>query len=392
MRKIFEIIFGVVAVVIAILVALYARDNYMSSVTLMQIPVPKADIEPYTLVDSSLFVMAEYPRALLVKNSAYATEMSDLVGRMTTTRLVAGLPVARSLVAFPKDFRLADPDKLVLSIPVSPENAVGGQLRIGERVNIYRIVVKDASSISLSGQAKVEQQTETSGSVEITATVKSQIPDLDELGTVKVQLVATVPVINILSSKGGTLGAQSVNDSSPSILGPGANQEEDGPVAILLVAVPREQAEDLMRLIGMTNKGGEMMWLSLAALDGEEQAQANPSTATSQPAETELATAAPTLAPTATLTPTATASQQTIDVTIPASPTLEVTSTGTPQPTATATPMATASCDPAYPNVCIPITTADLACKDISFRNFTVLAPDPHGFDQDGDGIGCESN
>jgi endonuclease YncB( thermonuclease family) len=47
-------------------------------------------------------------------------------------------------------------------------------------------------------------------------------------------------------------------------------------------------------------------------------------------------------------------------------------------------------CDPAYPTVCIPPPPPDLDCKDIPYRNFKVLPPDPHGLDRDGDGIGCE--
>ncbi|HCG29364.1 MAG TPA: nuclease, partial [Chloroflexi bacterium] len=49
------------------------------------------------------------------------------------------------------------------------------------------------------------------------------------------------------------------------------------------------------------------------------------------------------------------------------------------------------NCDPAYPDVCIPPPPPDLSCKDIPYRRFRVLPPDPHGFDRDGDGIGCES-
>jgi micrococcal nuclease len=48
-------------------------------------------------------------------------------------------------------------------------------------------------------------------------------------------------------------------------------------------------------------------------------------------------------------------------------------------------------CDPAYPDVCIPSPPPDLNCDDISYRNFVVLPPDPHHFDGDGDGIGCET-
>lgn len=50
------------------------------------------------------------------------------------------------------------------------------------------------------------------------------------------------------------------------------------------------------------------------------------------------------------------------------------------------------SCEPAYPDVCIPPPPPDLDCGDIPHRRFRVVAhPDPHGFDGDDDGIGCES-
>lgn len=49
------------------------------------------------------------------------------------------------------------------------------------------------------------------------------------------------------------------------------------------------------------------------------------------------------------------------------------------------------ACDPAYPDVCIPPPPPDLDCADVRYRRFTVRAPDPHHFDGDGDGIGCET-
>ena len=53
------------------------------------------------------------------------------------------------------------------------------------------------------------------------------------------------------------------------------------------------------------------------------------------------------------------------------------------------------NCDPSYPGICIPIGSADLDCGEIAARWFQVVwnvpNPDPHGFDGDGDGIGCES-
>jgi micrococcal nuclease len=47
-------------------------------------------------------------------------------------------------------------------------------------------------------------------------------------------------------------------------------------------------------------------------------------------------------------------------------------------------------CDPAYPDGCIPPAPPDLDCADVTARGFRVLAPDPHRFDSNGDGVGCE--
>lgn len=49
------------------------------------------------------------------------------------------------------------------------------------------------------------------------------------------------------------------------------------------------------------------------------------------------------------------------------------------------------NCDPSYPTVCIPPPPPDLDCKDVPYKRFQVLPPDPHRFDRDKDGIGCES-
>jgi len=49
------------------------------------------------------------------------------------------------------------------------------------------------------------------------------------------------------------------------------------------------------------------------------------------------------------------------------------------------------NCDPSYPAVCIEKYPPDLDCDDIRYSNFIVMGNDPHGFDADKDGIGCES-
>lgn len=47
-------------------------------------------------------------------------------------------------------------------------------------------------------------------------------------------------------------------------------------------------------------------------------------------------------------------------------------------------------CDSSYPDFCIASYPPDLDCGDIPHKRFTVLPPDPHRFDGDKDGVGCE--
>lgn len=71
----------------------------------------------------------------------------------------------------------------------------------------------------------------------------------------------------------------------------------------------------------------------------------------------------------------------------------QTATTLTPLPADTAEPenLPLTNCDPAYPTVCIPPKPPDLNCGSIPYKDFPVLEPDPHGFDRDNDGIGCES-
>lgn len=113
------------------------------------------------------------------------------------------------------------------------------------------------------------------------------------------------------------------------------------------------------------------------------------------------ATATPTATntPTATATPTAT---RTPTPTRTSSPTPTATTTPTttntprptntwppppPQPTAT---QSSGNCHPSYPTVCIPPPPPDLNCGNIPYRNFKVVGSDPHNFDGNHNGVGCE--
>src|SRR5215217_5263482 len=50
-----------------------------------------------------------------------------------------------------------------------------------------------------------------------------------------------------------------------------------------------------------------------------------------------------------------------------------------------------AACDSSYPDFCIPPPPPGLNCDDVDDTNFEVVGSDPHDFDRDNDGIGCEA-
>jgi micrococcal nuclease len=81
--------------------------------------------------------------------------------------------------------------------------------------------------------------------------------------------------------------------------------------------------------------------------------------------------------------PTTTATTATTPV--PIAPPISTTTNATPP----------SNCAASYPDVCIPPPPPDLDCGQISHRGFRVVynvpSPDPHRFDGDRDGIGCES-
>jgi micrococcal nuclease len=50
----------------------------------------------------------------------------------------------------------------------------------------------------------------------------------------------------------------------------------------------------------------------------------------------------------------------------------------------------TGPCDPSYPDLCLPPPPPDLDCRDVPSKRFRVAGADPHRFDGDGNGVGCE--
>ena len=95
---------------------------------------------------------------------------------------------------------------------------------------------------------------------------------------------------------------------------------------------------------------------------------------------------AQTQAATQARTVSATAPSRSVATSVPTAAKLPPT-----KPPATSPAVRSGNCDPAYPDVCIPSPPPDLSCAKVApLKRFRVLPPDPHGFDGDRDGIGCE--
>ena len=139
MKRIFQIILGLVAIAAGLTGAWYGRSTYLENVITVQLPVPLQDIEPYTILTPEMLAWRDFPRALIAEQGDYATQPDELTGKITTSILAAGLPIPARLVATPSEFRLAEAELEVFSLPVTPEVAVGGQIQIGDQVNIYRL-------------------------------------------------------------------------------------------------------------------------------------------------------------------------------------------------------------------------------------------------------------
>jgi hypothetical protein len=222
-RRIFEAILGILLIVAAVVLAYLFQQEYSKGVELQSMPVPVADIPPYTMLTDAMFEWKDFPRAL---GDAYAVDLAQLTGRISKSAIPASLPIPLVMVSSASDFRLADPSLEILSVPITPPSAVGGEVRNGERVNIYRLV-PPPQKLDLTGP--------------------------DNLGTGSVKLVAQqIPVLNVLGSDGSPVGT---TDSNRKVT-PG----------ILVLAVTVDQRNEILKLIAET-KQSALMWITLAPVE-----------------------------------------------------------------------------------------------------------------------------
>lgn len=134
-----SVIAGVLMIAAGLASGYFAHNAFQKGIDMVGYAVPKAEIAPYTVLSAELFTTRELPRALAATGAEYCADIRQLEGRMTTSRLVASLPVACAVISESQDYRLADPSLEVVSFSIPAESAVGGEIEAGANINIYLV-------------------------------------------------------------------------------------------------------------------------------------------------------------------------------------------------------------------------------------------------------------
>lgn len=235
MNRTAQFVIGLLAVLLAIIAGVYGRNVYLKEVSTYQIPVPVADIPPYTVLNESMFQMRDMPRTM--EALPYYQSLADLKGQISVMKLVSGLPVSKASAVSSNQFRLADSAYEVVSIPVDPVSAVGGQIRIGQRVNLYQMVKESSSNSEQAG-------TETDSDIQVTL------------------IASRVLVVDVRTSQGVNAGPGNEEGKSNDGLSSGSKQVEQ--VQILTLALLPEQVQTVLDAVAASKKQGGMLWTTLA--------------------------------------------------------------------------------------------------------------------------------
>jgi len=236
MNRTVQFIIGVLAIGLAIAAGIYGRNTYLKEVSTYQIPVPVAEVPPYSVLTSEMFALRDMPRTM--ENLPYYQKVEDLTGMISVSPLPAGLPVAKTAAVPPAQFRLADAAFEVVSIPVEPVSAVGGQIQIGQRVNLYQMI---------------RQQVENSGTT---------LAEADAEHFSVERIAQSVLVVDVRTAQGVTAGPASEEANGSSGLSGSSQQVEQ--VQILTLALEPERVEKVLDAVASAKKQGGLLWTTLA--------------------------------------------------------------------------------------------------------------------------------
>ena len=250
MSRRFALLVGFVSLVIALGVGWFAETQYQALVATTDLAVPAMEIPPYTIVTRAMFKLKSFPAPIAIE--PVYRELDEVTGKMTTIALKPDQLVYRDQLVLPRQFRYSDDERLeIISFPIKPEQAVGGQIKPGQRINIYRLVIQMSpnSGAGLSPDPKVWLATPGAG-VEL--------------------LQSDVQVVDVRSTQGSPVVPPPNPKSNSSDLTTYQTAETTNtprPLTILTVAVPPDVAKDILRLAGESSVVSRyLLWASLAPI------------------------------------------------------------------------------------------------------------------------------
>jgi hypothetical protein len=234
MNRTTQFIIGLIAVVVAMGAGFYGRNLYLKEVSTYQVPVPISVIPAYTVLNADMFQMREMPRTM--ESLPYFQSIQSLVEKISTVPLPTGLPVAQVNAVPIAQFRLADAAYEVLSIPVEPVSAVGGQIRIGERVNLYQVLPEKIDPENTNKYA-------------------------NDQPTFNVELIAkSILVVDVRNAQGVAAESNQKSEDNSALGGSPQNEQ----VQILTLAVKPEIVDLILNAVAVSKKQGGLLWTTLS--------------------------------------------------------------------------------------------------------------------------------
>lgn len=242
------VVIALVSLLIALAVGWFAETQYQSLVATTELPVPAVEIPPYSIVAPGMFKLKSFP-APMAREGVYRT-LDETRGKIATTTLRPDQLIYLDQLVAPRQFRYSDDERLeIVSFPVKPEQAVGGQIKVGQRINVYRVALQSQPDPKV---------------------VQSPDPHvwLRAVGAGIELLIADAPVVDVRSTQGAPIvqppkvksQAQEVTtyESAPT-------SDQSRPLMIITVAAPPDIAKDIIRLSGEAQITARyLLWVSLA--------------------------------------------------------------------------------------------------------------------------------
>jgi len=252
MRNRLALLIAIISLIVALGVGWFAETQYQALVATTELIVPAVEIPPYTVVAPGMFKVRSFP-APMAQEPVYRA-LSELSGKIATITLKPEQLVYRDQLVPLKQFRFTDDERLeIVSFPIKPEQAVGGQIKQGQRINLYRIVLQATpnQAVTTSPDPKVWLAAPGAG-IEV---LESDVLVVDVRSTQGSPIVAPPKV----QSKTAEVTTYETAETS--------SASTNRPLTILTVAVAPDIAKDILRLAGEANITSRyLLWVSLAPI------------------------------------------------------------------------------------------------------------------------------